>query len=659
MLAWLSLRENDRGRGAPARADECAGRTDHRQIQVTRQVLEGSREPGRLDQTLRTATLGVEEEMEPGGRRSQSDDGSRDASHGRPVHRGNLTEVPEAAHSVRGRSWQRIDRLPASGQGRGVGRSARVVVVSGPRAGESVDFKERLTIGRRPENGLSFRDEHMSRFHALIERRGDGFAIEDLSGKRRTRVDGRLVEGHSSLDDQARITLGRTILRFRLVDPPEDDADAITQTDLGPYDLGEEDPQAPPLPADKPMPSGALRTLPLSEGPLSESRGAANEEELRRVGKHLRLLLRANTIISTELDLEKLFERILDALFETFFAHRAAVLTRVPGTEELRVRATRVDDGDHGRLNPSLSSSIAYRAYRERVGVHTFDAAQDGRFGHTRSIVDQSIKSAICAPMVHQDEAFGVIYLDTVGPSRAFEEADLVLLNGIAAAAAGAVKNATLVARLKDTAADTIYRLALAAEQRDGETGYHIQRMADYAATIARALGRSSEYAETIRLAAPMHDVGKIGIPDSILKKPGRLTPQEFEVMKQHTVKGAEILADPQSDLLHMAQSIALSHHERYDGGGYPRELRQTAIPLEGRIVAVADVFDAVMSRRVYKPAFALEKSLDILERGRGRHFDPDVVHAFMSVQDEILKVRDRYAELEEHRAHPLGSGIR
>lgn len=533
-----------------------------------------------------------------------------------------------------------------------------MVVVSGPRAGESIDFQDKLTIGRRPENGLSFRDEHMSRFHARIERHGDQFAIEDLSGKRRTRVNGRTVDGLVALDDQARITLGRTILRFRLVDPPADDADAITQTDLSPYELAEA-PDPPPLPADKAMPTSAFRTLPLSEGPLSESRGAANEEELRRAGKHLRLLLRANTIISTELDLEKLFERILDALFETFVAHRAAVLTRVPGTEELRVRATRVDDGDYGKLDPSLSSSIAYRAFRERVGVHTFDAAQDGRFGYARSIVEQEIKSAICAPMVHQDEAFGVIYLDTVGPSRAFEEADLVLLNGIAAAAAGAVKNATLVARLKDTAADTIYRLALAAEQRDGETGYHIQRMADYAATISRALGRSSEYSETIRLAAPMHDVGKIGIPDSILKKPGRLTPEEFEVMKQHTVKGAEILADPQSDLLHMAQSIALSHHERYDGSGYPRALRQTSIPLEGRIVAVADVFDAVMSRRVYKPAFALEKSLDILERGRGRHFDPDVVHAFMSVQDEILKVRDRYAELEEHRAHPLGSGIR
>jgi HD-GYP domain-containing protein (c-di-GMP phosphodiesterase class II) len=325
-------------------------------------------------------------------------------------------------------------------------------------------------------------------------------------------------------------------------------------------------------------------------------------------------------------------------------------MTLDPDNDTLMVRATRVRGIDEAQ-QPRVSSTIAYRALHDRIGIHTTDAGLDERFGFQMSIVDQDIRSVICAPMVHQNVALGVIYMDTVGVTSAFREEDLHILAGIAVSAAGAVRNATLVSRLKKTAIDTIFRLAVATEYRDDETGFHIHRMSDYAQAIARTMGYDDEFCEVLKLASPMHDVGKIGIPDSILKKPGRLSREEFEIMKLHTLKGGAILSDADSDLLVMAERIALTHHEKFDGSGYPRGLTGEQISVEGRIVAVADVFDALMSPRCYKKAFTCEKSLAILKEGAGKHFDPLAVEAFLSVIDEIMAIREHYARLEERTA--------
>src|SRR5262249_13583405 len=157
-----------------------------------------------------------------------------------------------------------------------------------------------------------------------------------------------------------------------------------------------------------------------------------------------------------------------------------------------------------------------------------------------------------------------------------------------------------------------------------------------YSALIAKSMGRDSEYVEVMRLASPMHDVGKIGIPDAILLKPGKLTEAEFEHMKKHTEIGARILGGSDVPLLKMSEMIALTHHEKWDGSGYPRGLHDTEIPIEGRIVALADVFDALTSRRCYKPAFTVDKALELIREGKGKHFDPQVVDAFQSALAEV-----------------------
>lgn len=203
----------------------------------------------------------------------------------------------------------------------------------------------------------------------------------------------------------------------------------------------------------------------------------------------------------------------------------------------------------------------------------------------------------------------------------------------------------------------TIFTLAKLADSRDQDTGEHLQRMREYARLLAAQMAKSpkyqeiidGDYVEMLYLTSPLHDIGKVAIPDRVLLKPGALTDAEYEIMKTHAVIGADTLGAaaaefPDAKYLQMACDLTRSHHERYDGGGYPSGLAGTDIPLCGRIVALADVYDALTSDRVYRPAFSHEETRAMIIRDSGSHFDPDVVKAFLELEDEFLTVRERYA---------------
>ncbi len=199
---------------------------------------------------------------------------------------------------------------------------------------------------------------------------------------------------------------------------------------------------------------------------------------------------------------------------------------------------------------------------------------------------------------------------------------------------------------------EILERLALAAEYRDDATGRHTRRVGRISALIARELGLPAGSVKLIERAAPLHDIGKIAVPDRILLKPGRLTPEEFEVVKAHTVIGARILSGSRFDILRLAEQIALSHHERWDGKGYPQGLSRDRIPLPGRIVAVADVFDALTHVRPYKPAWPWEEAVAEVEAQGGRQFDPQVVDAFLKLA-ERGELRRALADIEDEGAEP------
>lgn len=199
--------------------------------------------------------------------------------------------------------------------------------------------------------------------------------------------------------------------------------------------------------------------------------------------------------------------------------------------------------------------------------------------------------------------------------------------------------------QVREREEEIIFRLLSATGQRDDETGGHVRRIGLYACEIAKKLGWKSQDAEQIRLAAPMHDVGKIGIPDNILRKPGRYTPEEFEIMKQHTEIGARILDGSNVPLIQMAKDIALCHHERWDGSGYPKGLEKDQIPESARIVAVVDVYDALVHDRIYRPALTEEQAISLMMAGSGDHFGPEIFDCFRAMLPAIRQIRDAFQE--------------
>ncbi|MFA6061117.1 MAG: HD domain-containing phosphohydrolase [Gallionella sp.] len=198
---------------------------------------------------------------------------------------------------------------------------------------------------------------------------------------------------------------------------------------------------------------------------------------------------------------------------------------------------------------------------------------------------------------------------------------------------------------------DTIIRLSKAADSRDPETGAHILRMAHFSKHIAKRLGMSEEDQDMLLEAAPMHDIGKVGIPDNILLKQGRLDVAEFEIMKRHSILGYEILNGSHSVMLQVAAQIALYHHEKFDGSGYPTGLVGEAIPIFARICAVADVFDALTSVRPYKKAWEDDRAIALLREGAGSHFDPACVEAFLSDWDNVMAIRNQFKDDEVEKA--------
>ena len=209
------------------------------------------------------------------------------------------------------------------------------------------------------------------------------------------------------------------------------------------------------------------------------------------------------------------------------------------------------------------------------------------------------------------------------------------------------LKEALLFA--KESELEISIRLGKAAEFRDIETGMHIVRISLYSHKLAEIIGLSNKDCEIIRYASPLHDIGKIGIPDKILLKPGKLTDAEFQIMKLHTTIGGKMLDESDKyPVIKSGQIIALTHHEKWDGSGYPNELKAENIHIYGRIIAVSDVFDAITSKRIYKPALSLENALTIMKEGKNKHFDPDILDAFTENINEFTDIKKRFYDNEE-----------
>ena len=198
---------------------------------------------------------------------------------------------------------------------------------------------------------------------------------------------------------------------------------------------------------------------------------------------------------------------------------------------------------------------------------------------------------------------------------------------------------------IEDTQKEVVFTMGSIGETRSKETGFHVKRVAEYSYILAKLSGIDEEKAQLLKLASPMHDIGKVGIPDAILNKPGRLTPDEFEIMKTHSFLGYEMLKNSTRDILKTSATVAYQHHERWDGKGYPQGLKEQEIDINGRITSICDVFDALGSDRCYKKAWELEKILDLFREGKGTQFDPNLIDLFLNNLDKFLEIRDMYID--------------
>ncbi|MEC5385792.1 two-component system response regulator [Uliginosibacterium sp. H3] len=214
------------------------------------------------------------------------------------------------------------------------------------------------------------------------------------------------------------------------------------------------------------------------------------------------------------------------------------------------------------------------------------------------------------------------------------------------------------VDELRESRLQIVQRLGLAAEYKDNETGKHVIRMSHFSQRLGRAIGMSEREADDLLNAAPMHDIGKIGIPDRILQKPGKLDAEEWAIMQTHAAIGADIIGEHEGGMLAMARRIALTHHEKWDGSGYPNRLAGEDIPLEGRIIAVADVFDALTSVRPYKRAWSVDEAVTHIRDGAGQHFDPQLVELFIADLPAMIEIKERWAEDADTQTDNAATGV-
>ncbi len=364
--------------------------------------------------------------------------------------------------------------------------------------------------------------------------------------------------------------------------------------------------------------------------------------ELREWRRRLSLLLNYAKKISAKKELDSLLKLLVEVARSVLRADRCTVFLLDKNNNELW---SRMASGEQIIRVPANTGIVGETVSRGRI-INIANAYRDPRFNpdvdkrtgyHTRNL--------LTAPMSNnKGEIIGAFQVLNK-KSTSFTVNDEKILFVFAEQAATAIENAQLYEDIRTAAKDTIFRLAAAAEFKDRDTRNHLERMSRYSAILASAMGMPKEWAQSILMASPMHDIGKLGISDSVLKKPGKLNEKEWSEIKKHPIYGADILKDSENELIQMSSRIARSHHEKWDGSGYPQKLRGEEIPLEARIVALADVFDALTSRRCYKPPFHIKDALRIIKQGSGKHFDPKVVKAFEKCLPKIVKIMDEFSD--------------
>ena len=485
--------------------------------------------------------------------------------------------------------------------------------ISGEVKGQVWETESVLRAGRLASLEIVLDDSSVSRRHAEVRFGDEGWFVRDLESTNGTYVNGvRIGPGEHSLRP-------RDIVQFGKVAMVVESNDTTLE---GP-------------PSNQHVVAAATSTY--EEG---LRRIAYDRNEMPRAGDQLVALLRAGHHFVNTQNEDQLLDNILNDAVSVLDAQRGAiVLAEGDGPEpQLRLRALAVGHGETaGRFH--YSKKLTHRVFAKGESILYGTMNEDDELKMTQSMHDGAMASVLCVLLRTPRRRIGVLHLDRSLMQNPFTEDDLHLADALAAHVSAAIEGALLLRKQKELFLKTLDVLANAVEMRDDYTGGHTKRVTRYASLLGQQLNLPEDQLELIKLGTPLHDIGKIGIDDAILRKPGRLTSAEFALMQEHTTKGADIL----STIAEMQPIIPIvrNHHERWDGTGYPDRLAGAEIPLLARIVAVADAFDAMTSHRPYHeekkgkpPAVAFAE----LEKMAGRQFDPNCAAAFLQIRDQVVQ---------------------
>jgi HD-GYP domain-containing protein (c-di-GMP phosphodiesterase class II) len=473
-------------------------------------------------------------------------------------------------------------------------------------------FVETLLIGRDDANDVTVSDPSVSRRHARVSHRDGYTTITDLDSRNGTFMHG--VQIHESvLHNGDKVNLGGTVV-FTFMD------DQTGRT-------------KPDQPLNATITDAAVQTHSILDATkavaVQEDEISTDDSEVLRMA-----LLRERTVsqvtdaLGTLTDLQDLFDRTLDLVFHVLDADRGMVLVRDPKTGDFDVRAVKAEGAP-----PRASRTLLNRVCSEKVAVLSSDASADQRFEAGASIIAQNIRSVMCVPLLREGVVLGAIHVDSSARTGAFNDDDLKMLTRIGHAAAIAIQNALRLHENKTLFHQTVRSLAGAIDLRDPYTAGHSERVAAFSRATAKEMGLPTEECEQIYLSAVLHDIGKLGIRDALLRKPGRLEESEYEEFKAHPAAGARII-DAIEQMKEVTSGLA-QHHEKVDGTGYPSGLHHGEISVAARIIAVADTYDAMTSDRPYRNGLPEEVALEELRKFSGHQFDPEVVDAFLKVHEK------------------------
>ncbi len=490
-------------------------------------------------------------------------------------------------------------------------RTIRLRGISGESKGKVWESETILRAGRLASLEIALDDSSVSRRHAEVRLGDDGWYVRDNESTNGTYVNGvRIGVGEQPVRARDIVQFGKVAMVV---------------------ELNEANPEGPP--SNQHVVAAAPANF---EDGLR--RIAFARDEMPRAGEQLVALLRAGHHFLHTQNEDQLLDAILNDAVSVLDAQRGAiVLADGDGPEpKLKLRALAVGHGESaGRFH--YSKRLTQRCYTRGESVLYCHIDDDNELKMTQSIADGSMASVLCVLLRTPRRKLGVLHLDRSFWQNPFSEDDLLLADALAAHVSAAIESAQLLRKQKDMFSKTIMILAQAVELRDDYTGGHTQRVTKYATMLAEKMELAEDEIELVRTGTPLHDIGKIGIDDAILRKPGRLTPQEFAVMQTHTTMGADILSTVPE--MHPIIPIVRNHHERWDGTGYPDRLAGEDIPLLARIVAVADAFDAMTSNRPYhenkRPKSAATAFAEV-DMQAGRQFDPRCAAAFLSMREQV-----------------------